>query len=239
MRARLVRRSLLKIVLLAVLVNTSVQAQDGSGGMFSGRISGLTNRGSDVGAANGLSTAVVFAPAVETLSPNRGCTAMNFAVQVDVAPGNTRSRTFSLVINGLASSLITCTISGPSILSCNSGTAAELVPARSTLAILETTGSAGLSVAGTAAAFGWECIHNLVTPVVVVTTEPRGGSSAAVAECKSTLLGATISWGGGTSWASANVDRLCSGTRNARDTIACFQANVQDLGWAAAIEKCK
>ena len=212
----------------------------GPGGMFSGRITGLTNRGSDAGAANGLSTAVGFVPAVESLSPNRACTAMNFAVQVDVAPGNSRSRAFSLVINGNQSSLITCTISGPSSLTCNSGSATEIVPARATLAITETTGGAGLSVSGSAAAFGWECnSSNVAPPVVPAATDSAGGSAAEVAECKSTLQSGKVSWGGGTSWAPGNIDKLCNGTTNAKKTIACFQSNVEALGWAAAIDKCK
>ena len=40
-------------------------------------------------------------------------------------------------------------------------------------------------------------------------------------------------------WAPGNIDRLCNGTRNARNTIACFQSNVESMGWAAAIDKCK
>jgi hypothetical protein len=57
MRTRLTRTSLLKAALLALFINGSVLAQNGPGGTFSGRITGLTNSGSDVGAANGLSTA--------------------------------------------------------------------------------------------------------------------------------------------------------------------------------------
>ncbi len=269
MRTRLSRTSLLTAAVLAVLSITSVlaltkvnnrqpidpnlQISGGpAGAMFSGRITGLTNSGGDAGAANGLSTAVGFTPAVESLSPNRACTAINFAVQVDVAPGISRSRRFQLVINGDSSSLISCTISGPSSLTCNSGSATQIVPAGATLAIAETTSGGG--VAGTAAAFGWECnsttvaptvvpaetpVVPAVTPVVPAATESAGGSAAEVAECKSTLQSGRISWGGGTTWASGNIDRLCNGTRNARNTIACFQSNVEALGWAAAIDKCK
>jgi hypothetical protein len=66
MSTRLTRTSLFVAALLALFINASVLAQNGPGGMFSGRITGLTNSGSDVGAANGLSTAVGFAPAVES-----------------------------------------------------------------------------------------------------------------------------------------------------------------------------
>jgi hypothetical protein len=48
-----------------------------------------------------------------------------------------------------------------------------------------------------------------------------------------------VSWGGGTSWAPGNVDKLCNGTKSAKNTIACFQSSVEAMGWAAAIEKCK
>jgi hypothetical protein len=235
--------------LLGLFINTSVLAQNGPGGVFSGRITGLTDKGSDAGAANGLSTAVGFTPAVESLSPNRACTAMNFAVRVDVAPGNSRSRTVELaVINGVQSSIISCTISGPTSLSCDSGSATQNVPARANLAITETTGAAGLSVGGTAAAFGWECSNSTtvtppVTPPVVPAppTESAGVSAAEVAECKRILQTGTVSWGGGTTWASANIDKLCNGTRNAVNTITCFKdaVNIESMGWAAAIERCK
>lgn len=271
MTTRLTRTSLMTAAVVAVLSITSVlaltkvnnrqpidptlQISGGpAGAMFSGRITGLTNSGSDAGAANGISTAVGFTPAAESLSPNRACTAMNFAVQVDVAPGISRSRRFQLVINGDSSSLISCTISGPSSLTCNSGSATHLVPARATLAIIETT--SGGAVAGTAAAFGWECNSNrdtpsvvatetpvvstvTPTPVVTSTTESAVGSAAEVTECKRILQSGTVSWGGGQIWAAGNIDKLCNGTSNAFNTISCFKANVETMGWSAAIDRCK
>lgn len=71
------------------------------------------------------------------------------------------------------------------------------------------------------------------------TTDSAAGSAAEVAACKSTLQSGKVSWGGGTTWASGNIDKLCNDTKNARNTIACFQSNVEALGWAAAIDKCK
>ena len=65
------------------------------------------------------------------------------------------------------------------------------------------------------------------------------GDSAEVAECKSILQSGKVSWGGGTIWASGNIEKLCNGTKNAKETIGCFQSNVGKLGWAAAIEKCR
>lgn len=79
----------------------------------------------------------------------------------------------------------------------------------------------------------------LVGPQVIGTTDSTSGSPAEVAECKRTLQSGTVSWGGGMNWASANIDKLCNGTANAKKTIACFQSNVEALGWAAAIDKCR
>lgn len=62
---------------------------------------------------------------------------------------------------------------------------------------------------------------------------------AEVAACQNTLRSGSISWGGGTTWASGNIDRLCNNTRNARSTISCFQSNLEALGWAAAIDRCR
>ena len=70
-------------------------------------------------------------------------------------------------------------------------------------------------------------------------TDSSGGGSAEVESCKRTLQSGQISWGGSTTWAPANIDRLCSGTKDAQGTIACFQKVVGSLGWEAAIDKCK
>jgi hypothetical protein len=248
MKTRLTTTSLLTAALLALVINTSAMAQS-TGGLFSGRITGLTNGGSDAGAANGLSAAVAFEPLVESLSPNRACTAMNFAVQVDAAPGNSRWRTFSLVINGVRSDVISCRVSGPTNVSCNSGSATQLVPARATLAITETTGAGDVSVTGSAAAFGWECNASSIAPPVATATvappavtalaESVGDYAAEVAQCKNLLRSGTISWGGSTTWGAVNIDRLCNSTRNAANTISCFKSNVEALGWTAAIERCR
>jgi hypothetical protein len=65
-----------------------------------------------------------------------------------------------------------------------------------------------------------------VGPAVVSgATESAGGIGAEVAECKSILQSGKVSWGGGTSWAPGNIDKLCNGTKSAKDTIACFQSN--------------
>ena len=71
------------------------------------------------------------------------------------------------------------------------------------------------------------------------TTISAGGSVEEVAACKRTLQSGKVSWGGGTKWSSANIDKLCKGTKDAKGTIACFQANVGALGWSAAIDRCK
>jgi hypothetical protein len=76
-------------------------------------------------------------------------------------------------------------------------------------------------------------------PVVSPARGSAGGTAAEVAECKRTLQSGKVSWGGGTTWAPANIDMLCSGTKSAGSTIACFQSNVVALGWAKAIDTCR
>jgi len=78
-----------------------------------------------------------------------------------------------------------------------------------------------------------------VARVLPAETVSAGGSAAEVAQCKTILQSGKVSWGGGTSWAPGNIDRLCDGTKNAKETIACFQSIVDAVGWAAAIDKCK
>ena len=64
-------------------------------------------------------------------------------------------------------------------------------------------------------------------------------SESEVELCKTILQSGRISWGGGTAWAPVNIDRLCSGTKDAKKTIECFQSNVEAAGWDKAIEMCK
>ena len=78
-----------------------------------------------------------------------------------------------------------------------------------------------------------------VARVIPAETVSASGSAAEVAQCKTILQSGKVSWGGGTSWAPENIDKLCNGTKNAKNTIACFQSNVEAMGWAAAIKKCK
>lgn len=87
--------------------------------------------------------------------------------------------------------------------------------------------------------FGRSVSPLIIEPPVVIATTVPVGIAAEVAECKTTLQSGRVSWGAGTSWAPGNIDRLCNGTRNARNTISCFQSNVGALGWAAAIDACK
>lgn len=75
--------------------------------------------------------------------------------------------------------------------------------------------------------------------VVSAATKSAGGIAAEVAECKSILQSGKVSWGGGTSWAPGNIDKLCNGTKSAKETLVCFQSNVEALGGAKAIDKCK
>ena len=65
------------------------------------------------------------------------------------------------------------------------------------------------------------------------------GKATEVAECRSILESGKIFWGAGTTWSAENIDKLCNGTNNARETIACFESNVEQLGWTKAIDKCR
>jgi hypothetical protein len=67
----------------------------------------------------------------------------------------------------------------------------------------------------------------------------NNGAPAEVEACKNTLRSGTISWGQGTTWNSGNIDRLCNGSRNARNTISCFQLNVAAVNWSIATERCR
>jgi hypothetical protein len=78
-----------------------------------------------------------------------------------------------------------------------------------------------------------------VPPVATPARQPATGVASEVARCRTTLQSGKVSWGEGTNWTPENIDRLCNNTKNARDTIACFQSNVEKLGWAAAIDRCK
>lgn len=70
-------------------------------------------------------------------------------------------------------------------------------------------------------------------------TTSTGDTAAEVEACKNTLRSGTISWGAGTSWAPGNIDRLCNNTRNARNTVSCFQSNVESVHWSTAIDRCR
>ena len=69
--------------------------------------------------------------------------------------------------------------------------------------------------------------------------QPASDAQSQVEWCKSILRSGKVSWGGGTTWNPVNIDALCNGTKNAKETIDCFQSSVEALGWDKAIEKCK
>lgn len=76
-----------------------------------------------------------------------------------------------------------------------------------------------------------------------ITPTPRTGQPAPPAEtaaCYRQLMGGRINWGGGTEWLPSNAQALCSGTRNARQTIDCFQAQVRaKRPWREAVNACR
>ena len=79
-------------------------------------------------------------------------------------------------------------------------------------------------------------------PDLRITPTPRAGPvpSAEAAACYRQLMGGKINWGGGTEWLPSNAQALCSGARNARQTIDCFQAQVRaKRPWREAVNACR
>jgi uncharacterized glyoxalase superfamily protein PhnB len=60
------------------------------------------------------------------------------------------------------------------------------------------------------------------------------------AACYRQLMGGNINWGGGTEWLPSNAEALCSGSRNARQTIDCFEARIRaKRPWREAVNACR
>jgi hypothetical protein len=60
------------------------------------------------------------------------------------------------------------------------------------------------------------------------------------ARCFDELMRGKISWGTGTTWKVGHAMMLCAGTRNARQTLDCFQSSITaNEPWAAAISHCR
>jgi hypothetical protein len=65
-------------------------------------------------------------------------------------------------------------------------------------------------------------------------------TSVEPARCFDELMRGKISWGTGTTWTVPHAMILCSGTRNARQTLDCFASNIAgNETWASAIDACR
>jgi collagen triple helix repeat protein len=131
---------------------TGATGPNGPFATYSGRISALSSSGTTFGAPTGLSSGANKVGAVTTRNSNSQCTAQNLFVALDVAPGTGKSRTISLVVEGVASA-VSCQITNAGTSCTSSGT--QLVAAGAKLA-LQVTASAG-NTKGTVATFGFEC----------------------------------------------------------------------------------
>ena len=74
------------------------------------------------------------------------------------------------------------------------------------------------------------------------TAEPRALTAppGEAAACYRQLMGGKINWGGGFEWLPSNAQALCSGSRNARQTIDCFEAKIRaGRPWREAVTACR
>jgi hypothetical protein len=122
------------------------------GGVFTGRILGLSSSQNRFGAPSGVSTADATLGNVTTLNSQTACTAQNLSALLTSAPGVGNTRTLSLVVNGLTSTGVTCSVTGTQMACNSSGT--ESIPAGATIAFQASTTS---GAAGNEWLFGWEC----------------------------------------------------------------------------------
>lgn len=77
-------------------------------------------------------------------------------------------------------------------------------------------------------------------PRITPTSRTVPPPPAEAAACYRQLMGGKINWGGGTGWLPSNAQALCSGTRSARQTIDCFQAQVRaKRPWREAVNACR
>jgi uncharacterized glyoxalase superfamily protein PhnB len=58
--------------------------------------------------------------------------------------------------------------------------------------------------------------------------------------CYRQLMRGRVGWGGGAEWLPVNAHALCKGTRNARQTIGCFEAGIRaGRQWREAVDACR
>ena len=148
-------------------------ASAGPNGMFTGRVFGLETNPpanptgtTEFAWPNEVDASSPTGPNRQTLSPNVNCTAQNLAVKLTGTPGTVNSRTFTLRAGPTGpagvqgDTAVSCTVSGPSGTTCNSGGATGLISAGSDIDIkvvsISPSGT-NLPANSDIAKFGWEC----------------------------------------------------------------------------------
>jgi hypothetical protein len=124
-----------------------------TGGVLMGRTISLSTSGTRYGSPVGISSANATRTSVEVLNSNVACTAQNLSARLNGAPGASKSRTASLVVNGVTSATVTCTVAGANFACTSAGT--QLIPAGATVA-MQFDASAG-GPGGNAWLFGFTC----------------------------------------------------------------------------------
>jgi len=132
---------------------TGATGPNGPFATYSGRISALSSKASVFGSPIGLSSGANTSVAVATRNSNSQCTAQNLFAALDVAPGTNKTRTIRLVVNGVASSSVSCPITNPNTFCTSSGT--QVIAPGARLAIEVTV--SGTNTKGGVATFGFEC----------------------------------------------------------------------------------
>jgi collagen triple helix repeat protein len=132
---------------------TGATGPNGPFATYSGRISALSSKASVFGSPIGLSSGANTSLAVATRNSNSQCTAQNLFAGLDVAPGPSKTRIVRLVVDGVASSSVSCPIANLNTFCTSSGT--QVIVPGAKLAIEVTV--SGINTKGAVATFGFEC----------------------------------------------------------------------------------
>lgn len=74
----------------------------------------------------------------------------------------------------------------------------------------------------------------------IAAPRPSRAAPAEAIACYRQLMQGRVDWGGGTAWLPANAHALCTGARNARRTIGCFEAGIRaGRPWREAVNACR
>jgi len=105
---------------------------------FIGRASGLNTLKANplvYVSPQGSSTAATAPDSLEMGAPNVAMTARDLHVTADAAAGMGKTQTYEIWIGSIASSVLSCSISGAAQTTCNSGTATGTIPAGDAIAL--------------------------------------------------------------------------------------------------------